>query len=90
MRYGQNTILHISHPFIWQMCFVDIILPIYGLDYVLRMLTSVCEYIPLYPCIYLITGTSKTVEKWVKYVQNSILTSVATAKATKLACSCSW
>jgi len=65
---------YISHPFIWQMCFADIILPIYGLDYIVRMLTSVRGYIPLYPRIYLTTGTSKTVEKWVRYVQNSILT----------------
>jgi len=73
VRYGQNTILHISHPFIWQMCLVDIILPIYGLDYILRMSTSVCGYILLYPRIYLTAGTLKTVEKWVRYVQNRIL-----------------
>jgi len=55
------------------MYFVDIILRIYGLDYILKMLTTVCGYILLYLRIYLTAGTSQMVEKWVRYGQNMIL-----------------
>ena len=63
-----------SPMYIWQMCSADGMLLICGLDYTLCMLTSVCGWIPVHLHIYLTAATSKTVKKWVTYVQISILT----------------